>query len=163
MTWFSNPIEIPSQTPQQQPCLLCQFSCEETLNLSMYEDSFTCTKTDRNRKKRAKKTDNNIINNVTPQLCTVGWFAKTQTQEQEKIKTPKVIEMTKNKSRGLPILAIRSSSLQSTGKQIFRNGTHKYTTSGHCDFETTSTKRADAVKVHIRPQSPKLPSNPKKY
>ena len=67
---------------------------------------------------------------------TVGWFAKSQ-KPKNKLKMPKIIESTsifKKKSRGIPIFAIRSlnRSLQSTGMQVFCDGTHRQ----HTDIAT---------------------------
>ena len=54
-------------------------------------------------------------------------------------------------SRGMPILAIHSSSrsLQSTRKRVFfvMARTHTHTTFGHRDLETESAQRADSVKT----------------
>ena len=53
----------------------------------------------------------------------------------------------------MPILAIRSltRSLHSTGKWVFRKGTHdkQQKTDGHCNLESESVHRADAVKMEL--------------
>ena len=49
----------------------------------------------------------------------------------------------------MPILAVASftRSLQSFGKQGFRDGTHhRHTTDGHLDLETESAQRSKSVK-----------------
>ena len=53
-------------------------------------------------------------------------------------------------SRSMPILAIHSStrSLQSTWKQVFRDGTDtNIKDSRHCDLETESAQWANSVKI----------------
>ena len=76
---------------------------------------------------------------------------------------------TKKISRGMPLLAIRSSTriFQSTGKRGFLDGTNTPPTHGHRDLETELAQVADSVKMrrlrkvlqgHVSSSSPLLKS-----
>ena len=99
-------------------------------------------------------------------MCHVscGWFAKIQKSEEKSSNAKNHWNGNNRKTyKGMWILAIYSltRSLQSTGKQVFRDGTDRQ----QPDIATESTQRVDSVELvlqilfsscHVSVQKPKI-------
>ena len=84
-----------------------------------------------------------------PQTLPVDWFTMTQKHKRKHSKRKKLLKPFKPKNVSRYVNISASSLIRkphSTGKRVFL-WWHKHTTNRHCDLETESDQRADAVKI----------------